>query len=283
MKPRRSKSTTRSDVKPSRTTRRPDREEDTLPTRKASKRAAFRSFVLYGRSGTGKTTLACSFPTPLLLLDVRDQGTDSIADVEGVDVRDITTLEELDHTFWWLTKHPDKYKTVVIDTMSQLQQLVVGEVAGKKKKGVARAGDWGTLTKRDWGDVAAVLKERIINFRDLKMNVVFIAQDRTFNMSEEEEDEQFLDPEVGPALSPSVAKCLNAAVSVIGNTLIRNKEIKKEVNGKKIRRKKTQYCLRIGPNPLYVTKMRKPKDIELPDLLIDPDYESIMEIIKGDV
>ena len=39
--------------------------------------------LLYGRSGTGKTTIAASFPTPLLLLDIREKGTDSVANVKG--------------------------------------------------------------------------------------------------------------------------------------------------------------------------------------------------------
>lgn len=241
--------------------------------------------MLYGRSGTGKTTLAASFPGPILYLDVRDEGTDSIRDVKNVFVKEIEDSEDFEEVYWWLKDNAKKYKTVVIDTVSQLQQIKVEEIAAKKKKPGKRAGDWGSMSQQDWGNVAGWLKEWLINYRDLSksgLNVVYIAQDRTFNLNEETDDEQTLSPEVGPALSPSVVRTLNAAVSVIGNTFIRTRIIKKEVNGKKKEIEKVEYCLRIGPNPVYVTKVRKPKDTVAPDVIVDPSFEDILEVIEGE-
>lgn len=253
-----------------------------LPVRKLGSATRARSFVLYGRSGTGKTTMAATFPKPILYLNIRDDGEDSISDVKQIDVLDIDSLKEFEDAYWWLTKNPKAYKTVIIDTVSQLQTMAVNETA-KKNKRKGNPGDWGVMTKRDWGDVAARLKEWFMNYRDLAgegIEVVFIAQDRTFNLTEEEEeDEQSLAPEVGPALSPSVAKALNASVHVIGNTFIRERRFKddrkKWVNVK-------EYCLRVGPSSLYVTKVRKPKDIEVPETIVDPDYDALMDIIEGE-
>jgi len=245
----------------------------------------FRSFAFYGKSGTGKTTLAASFPGPAILLDIRDEGTDSVADVKGLQVREIETFEDFEDAYWWLEKDEgERYKTVIIDTVSQLQQLVVKEVGEKKNK--KDAGDWGTLTQRDWGDIAARMKEWIINYRDLTKfgyQVVFIAQDRVFNLGDDEDagDDQIA-PEVGPALSPAIAKVLNAAVSVIGNTFIRSRVVAKEVKGKKKKENKIDYCLRIGPNPVYITKVRKPKSIEAPAFIINPTFGDILEVIKGE-
>lgn len=259
---------------------------DRLPTKRVKDIERRRSFVIYGRSGTGKTTFAGTFPGPILYLDVKDEGTDSISDVKDLEVMEIASLDDLDEAYWWLKENPGEYKTVVIDTVSQLQQIVVEEVAStKKKKSTKRAGDWGSMTKQDWGEVAGILKERLINFRDLSSddtNVVFIAQDRTFNFEEESDDEQVLAPEVGPALSPSVARTLNAAVTMIGNTFIRMKRVKKEVNGKKKTIEKIEYCLRIGPNPVYVTKVRKAKSFDTPDVIVDPSYDDVMEVINGE-
>lgn len=249
-----------------------------------------RSFVFYGRSGTGKTTLSSTFPKPILLLDVRDQGTDSIEDLigEGLDPMDIHCWDDFEMAYWFLKKHPNKYQTVIIDTTSQLQQVVIEKVLEDKSKDVEKAGDWGAMTRRDWGDVAAIMKIWILRFRDLPMNVVFVAQDRVFNLSDEDGDpEHMLDPEIGPRLSPAIAAHLNAAVSVIGNTFIRMRIEKKEVKlkGRKkpvIREKEVpEYCLRVGPNPIYITKIRKPRDIEAPSVIVDPTYEDIMEIVKG--
>lgn len=248
--------------------------------------SAYRSFVIYGRSNTGKTTLASTFPGPILFLDVRDRGTDSIADVEDIDVMKIHTFEDFEKVYWFLKKHPKRYKTVVVDTMSMLQQIVIQERAAENKKDVSEAGSWGSMTKKDWGDVSALMKEWVINYRDLTdvgINVVFIAQDRVFNVGEDEdEDNNAIAPEVGPALSPSIAKVLNASVTVIGNTFIREKKVEKKVEGKKVVKKKIQYCLRIGPNPTYVTKVRKPRSVTAPAYIVDPTYEAIIEVIKGE-
>src|SRR5262252_697284 len=71
-----------------------------------------RSFVLYGRSGTGKTTLAATFPKPILLLDVSDRGTDSIADVAKVDRTEVTDWDMFEHDYHWLREEEGAgYKT----------------------------------------------------------------------------------------------------------------------------------------------------------------------------
>lgn len=266
--------------------KKPAKQSDELPgVKKIADIKRHRSFVLYGRSGTGKTTLAADFPKPMLYLDIKDEGTDSIADVDGIDVKEITCYDDIEETLHWLLRNHKKYKTVVLDTMSQLQEVLVEEQADKMKSKLKgsegkRAGDYGTLTKQDWGMVSSRMKSLIIDFRDLPLEVVFIAQDKTFGV--DDEDDNQLVPEVGPRLMPSVATVMNAAVSVIGCTFIRKKTITKEVKGKKVKTLKTVYCLRIGPNPVYTTKMRKPKEIELPDFLENPTYDDLVDIITGD-
>lgn len=237
-----------------------------------------RSWALYGRSGSGKTTLAASFPKPILVLDIRDQGTDSIADHKDIDVKEVEALEDIEDIFYALKANPGKYKTVVIDTVTQLQQMLMEEI--KPKKGT-RAGDWGSISRREFGDVSAQMKEWILNFRNLGIEVVFIAQERTSHEDEDNSDNMLI-PEVGPSVMPSVAILLNASVSIIGNTFIRIKKTRKEVRGKKIDRESAQYCLRIGPNPVYTTKLRKPKSVEPPAFIENPTYEDIMDIILGE-
>lgn len=247
------------------------------------KRRAF-STVVYGPSGSGKTTFAATAPKPLLYIDVKDRGTDSIRDVKKIMLREVNSFEDFEDTYWWLKQNPDEYRSVVIDTCTQLQTMAVREVAkANKRKGDPN--DWGTMTKRDWGDVAALMKEWLVNYRDLEdlgINVIFIAQDRTFNMSDEEEsNHELLAPEVGPALSPSIAKTLNASVSVIANTFIREREVIKTIDGKKKKSKKIEYCLGLGPSALYRRKVRKPRSVEMDDVLVNPEFDDIIEIIKG--
>jgi ABC-type transporter Mla maintaining outer membrane lipid asymmetry ATPase subunit MlaF len=245
------------------------------------------SAALYGRSGTGKTTLAASWPKPILYLNIKDNGEESISDVEGIDAVDIETSEDLLEQILWLHKKASKdklvYKTVVLDTMSQLQRVLTEEMGATKKipKG-KRAGDFGVLTRQDWGKISGDLIKVIMDIRALPVNSVFIAQERVFNAGDEEDDGvDQLAPEVGTKLMPSVNKDLCASVNIVGNTFIRIKVTKKKVDGKTEKVIKKQFCLRLGPNEVYTTKIRKPKGIEAPDFIVDPTYRKIIDIVKG--
>jgi phage nucleotide-binding protein len=241
-----------------------------------------RSWAIYGRSGSGKTTFAASFPKPILLLDVRDQGTDSIMDEEQLDVKDIESLDDLEDVYYYLKEKPKAYKTIVIDTITQMQQIFMEEVS-KKKRNSGRVGDWGSMTRREFGDVAALMKEWINNYRNLTalgMEIIFIAQERT-STQEEENPDNMLVPEVGPQVFPSVATVLNANVSIIGNTFIRIKHNKTKKNGQIVEKKLTQYCLRIGPNPIYTTKIRKPKNVTAPGFIENATYMDVIEVINN--
>lgn len=259
-----------------------------LPVRPVSEVQQHRSMVVYGRSGSGKTTFAGTFPKPLLLLDINDQGTDSISDVEKIDVMQVEAWQDFELAYWYLKENPEDYKSLVIDTMSQLQELAIKKILLEKFKDDEEAqSGWGSLSQREWGEVTSVMKTWITHYRNLPMEVVFIAQDRVFEVDEDLDPETMLDPEVGPRLAPSVTSHLNASVHAIGNTFIRRRIRQKEVKTRGTRKTKikeipeTQYCLRIGPDPVYATKIRKPKGIKVPSVIVDPHYEDILELIQG--
>ena len=233
---------------------------------------------MYGKAGTGKTTLAATFPGPILFIDCSEKGTDSIRDTD-CDVLRATDWDELEMLYWFLKKEKHKYKTVVIDTMSQAQDLAIQKI---KEVEVGALGNWGTMRKQDWGIVSTKLKTFVLTMRDLPMNVIFIAHDRTFG-GEEDDDETVIAPTVGPRLMPSVSAVLEGAVSIIGNTYIRERYIKKRIKGKKkpTEERVVEYCLRIGPNATYTTKIRKPKKVKLPDLITDPTCDKIMDLITA--
>lgn len=244
-----------------------------------------RTWLVYGRSGTGKTTLAASFPKPILLIDIKDEGDESVSDVEGVDIFEPASLEEFEAAYWWL-KHDKKgqrYKTVVIDTLTQLQLLVLESIGDGKSKAKLRGqkaiGSWGTMTKQDWGKASEIMKTQIMNFRGLPSHTVFIAQEKMVDPDEGHDDgvQDIMSPEVGPAMMKSVAGLACSASSFIGHTFIRSRVVKKKLRKQRI----AEYCMRVGPNPVYITKTRKPKGIEMPDFVVNPTYDSIRNLTKG--
>lgn len=231
--------------------------------------------LFYGRAGTGKTTVASTFPKPLLHLDIREKGTDSISDVEGVDTLQINSWDEFEQVYWYLTSDQSKYKTVVIDAVSQLQDFAVEKALEEDGKSNE------VVTKRQWGSAAGKLKTWIINYRDLvdhDINVVFLAHDRTREGEDGEDGE--LTPTVGPRLMPSVASVMTASVKLIGNTFIR--ETHEKLEGGKMKRS-VVYCMRIGPHAYYETKIRQPKGSFTPDIIENPDYNVMVSLMKGEL
>lgn len=231
--------------------------------------------LFYGRAGTGKTTLSATFPGPILHLDIREKGTDSISDLDNVDTMSVDDWDEFEQVYWYLKANPDKYKTVTVDAVSQLQDYAVD--AAIKESG--KNND--VVSKREWGIAAGKLKTWIINYRDLVdlgINVVFLAHDRAHEGEDGEDGE--LMPSMGPRVMPSVASVLTASVKLIGNTFIKEVTTKKG-NGQVQRQ--VIYCLRIGPHAYYETKVRQPKGSYVPDILENPDYNKLVSLMKGEL
>lgn len=228
------------------------------------------SCLFYGRSGTGKTTLAGSFPAPVVLLDVSEKGTDSVIDIPGMEVLKVENWEDFETMYWFLRAGNHQYTTVVIDTVTMLQKFAreyVLEQNGKEKNG--------QMNRSLWGQVASLLTAWFINYRDLPMHTVFLAQDRNTTEEGNEGEDQVVQ-EIGPRLSPSVSAALTAAVKIIGQTYI-----KEYVKNTKDRVEKTySFRLRIGPHALYLTKVRKAKSITVPNSIHDPTYDKLMKAIS---
>lgn len=216
---------------------------------------------------------------------MKEKGTDSIRKTKGIDVIRVTDWPEIEHIYYYLRDHKHEYKTVVWDTVSQAQQLCIKSYLEEKGKQVDEIGKWGTMSRRDWGSISSKMKEWITNYRDLPMVVIFIAHDRVFNVDEEDQDDEGrLLPEVGPNLMPSVASTMNASVSIIGNTFVRERyeRVKTKKRGQYKEKRHVDYCLRVGPHSIYTTKIRKPKETVLPDVIEDPTYDKLVAYITGD-
>ena len=190
-------------------------------------------------------------------------------------LREIREWEDFEvSTIWSRPKAANIRRSCSILSL-RCQILCANMVLGKKRKPQITQLRWGSMTMQDYGDLAAAMKSEITRFRNLPMEVVFLAQERTSH--DESSDETLIVPEVGPALTPSVAGHLNASVSVIASTFIKRRK-KKQGKGEII---VPVYSMRIGPNPVYTTKVRKPMSIVLPNSIDDPTYTDVVSEIEG--
>jgi len=230
------------------------------------------SILIYGRSGTGKTTIGSTFPKPLLFVDIQEKGTDSISNVEGVDVITVSTWAELEEVYWYLGTGAgkEKYKSVVLDQVSSMQDFAMAHAMEEEGKD--------QMSQRLWGITGGLMKTWLLNYRDLTdsgINVGFIAHDRATKGEGSDEDET-LDPSIGPRLMPSVAGLLNGAVKVIGNTYVREAFAMDDEKTRTI-----EYCMRLAPHPYYTTKMRNPMGTSIPEYIVDPSYDKLMQLLAS--
>lgn len=227
--------------------------------------------LVYGRSGTGKTHILGTFPKPLLVLDVRDKGTTTIRNRPDTKVFPVTCWQDVEDIYWYLVNNPKMFKSVGCDTVTQLQDMAIRSIIGDNP---------GVISRRSWGESAGLLKTWILNYRDLPMNVCFTAQDRDNSSSDDFDDEGTLIPEVGPYVMPSVAKILNAAFGLIGQTFIREVEKKVKVGGKLKTKTVAEFCMRIGPHARYTTKFRRDPSMKgpsIPSIIVDPSYDKLLK------
>lgn len=133
------------------------------------------TFVLHGESGAGKSWLADTAPAPRLVLDA-EGGTkwtpatktawdnvndappipDGTWDTCTVTVRDYKTLVKV---FTWLNSGQHQFKSVIIDSLSEVQKRLMDEVAGTEQ-----------LKMQDWGAVLRKGESLVRSFRDFTMH-----------------------------------------------------------------------------------------------------------------
>ena len=231
--------------------------------------------MVYGRSGTGKTHFGSTFPKPILFIDTNERGTETIAQEEDVDVVRVTEWAEIDELYWaLLNKETDvEYKSVVIDQVSNLQDIGMHEVLRKGRKGRDEL-----FTQKNWGQLSGMLKQFISDFRDLSdhYNLLMIAHERINEAGDDEEDT--IEPSIGARVMPSVSSFLDGAVDAIGSTFIKERwetEDKEEV-------RHVDYCMRIGPHAYYSTKIRRPVSAgPIPELLVNPTFQKVKDLTTG--
>jgi len=231
--------------------------------------------MVYGRSGTGKTHFGSTFPKPILFIDTNERGTETIALEEDIDVVRVTEWSEIDELYWALLNKETAvaYKSIVIDQVSNLQDIGMAEVLRKSRKGRDE-----TFTQRNWGQLSGMLKQFISDFRDLSdhYNLLLIAHERINEAGDDEEES--IEPSIGARVMPSVSSFLDGAVDAIGSTFIKERW---ETEGKEEVRH-VDYCMRIGPHAYYSTKIRRPVSAgPIPELLINPTYQKVKDLTSG--
>lgn len=125
------------------------------------------NICVYGPSGIGKTTLATTLNKRETLILNMEKGLLSIAGT-GIDYVNILSTADLAEAYRMLTEDAGwiaKYKNIVLDSITDLSETILGEE--RKKNADGRAA---------YGSMASMMLPIIKQFRDLNYNVIFITK-----------------------------------------------------------------------------------------------------------
>lgn len=223
-------------------------------------------WVIYGKSGSGKTNVLSSFPKPLLYLQIGDDGSNTIADVDGIDAIRIADIKELKQALQE-ARLDDHYATVAVDTFSLMVNEWVDENAVKKSK---------RMTQQMWGDLKTDQEEIVKSAHILaKKKTVVLTCHEVQDTIEGYEDE--ITPDVRPSLSKGARTYLEGMANFGIHTAVIQKEKDMPDGSTKT---VSVYVCHIGPNPYYWVKTQKSAKIELPDMIVNPTYNKIKKVLK---
>lgn len=250
--------------------------------------------LLYGRSGTGKTTLWSTFPGPILsviisggnqpgeLRSVAQENREKISAINPSSIQEMKDIVDYARTEF-------AGGTVVLDHATGLQDLALKEILGIDELPVQKG--WGFATQQQYGACTLQCKEVMRALANLPANVVVIAHEREFKPGEDGGEVAI--PHVGAALSPALTNWLNGTVDYICQTYLRRKvEIKRTTVGTgdkakvietAVPAKGVEFCLRTAPDPIFMTKFRAPRSAAgLPECIVNPTYEKLSAAIRGE-
>lgn len=254
----------------------------------------------YGGNGVGKTSLACEFSKPLLLISFepqREGGANSVRNKEGVKFIRITKPADAIRLAEEL-KSDTYFKTHVIDGATSLQDVVLTELMELDEVPVTLM--WGTVPDEVYRQRSEKAKEILRKFLNLNVNTIVLAKEKDHNppkgerkakMIRQMESESFFASDVGPATAGFLHDACNVICRMYVDKEVREKVTVMEIAGTKeenieyIETGKIVHRLRTLQHHNYAARIQThmlgtvPEYVEgeSPKIL----YDKLMSIIKG--
>lgn len=222
--------------------------------------------LLYGRHGKGKTRIAGTAPKALIV-DVNEKGTKSIRRTDA-EVFPVRRWEDITYVYWYLRSGEHEYETVVIDTITGMQDLCMKFVLGEAEDRDPNR-PLAMPEQRSWNRTSELMKRELLNYRNLPMNVIFIALERIITNDEDESQERV------PYLSPAIRGTACASVDIIAR--VYQREVRVGKKGGKKEEKRWETRMLVGPHDEFESKDRTGS---LPRIVRNPNVAEIIETMN---
>ena len=122
--------------------------------------------LIYGRSGTGKTTFACSFPKPYLFDFDNGMLSQRGRDVEYDTYNNWTSAEVKLKEF----EKDCKYGTIIIDSITTMQEYMMKDILSISKRTKPTLHEWGSLIEK--------LQDVFMRVTKMKCHVIITAHEQ---------------------------------------------------------------------------------------------------------
>lgn len=259
-------------------------------------------FLLGDFTVTHNTTLACEFPKPLLLVsceEADDGGAGSVRRTAGVNHLRLDTVDKVEQLARELYAAPDfgGYKTVVLDSGTSLEELMLKKIKGWEKTAVMlKVGNKSPVTTDDYIKRSEDMRTLLRPFLELPVNVIVLANEKDHNPQESRKPsmvrgphtESFFAAKMGAGTTSWLQDCCNFICQ-----LYMDKEVTRETTeamgvktevltetGRYVRRLRTAYHPNFAAGGRFSRPELVPDYIESPDGSPKGMYDRLMELAR---
>lgn len=239
-------------------------------------RPKYINMMIYGDPGVGKTVLAGSASvvedmSPVLIIDV-EGGTYSLTSFfPEVDVVRVKSIAELLAVYKALTVEEHGYRTVVLDSLSEINKMVMNDIMrAVVEEDDERDPDVPSI--REWGKLGEQMRRIVRRFRDLDTHVIFTC---LTDETTDKRGKKTMYPMLNGKLKKEVAGFMDIVVFMYAKLVRVNAQGEIDPDADEA---KHRFVLSSGTDE-YVCKDRSAR---LPEIMLDPDMRNIHSLIQGD-
>ena len=217
----------------------------------------------YGKPSSKKTSFGGTWPKRTLFVHTGEIGLKVLAGIDGIDVVDVPNSATAQAVFTELGKSQairDTYKSIVVDSLHCLREVQIREYAGEI--------DWAKITQFVLAQV-----NQLIPLMSAGVNILLISHETV-----KEVDGSRLKTVVVPSMGERTSQGIIGKCDIVGYHAIEPVATFDAATNKTTH--DTQFVCYLRPHPRYYTRVRTRDYDRVPEKIIDPTFDKVMEIFR---